>query len=135
MARDEQRAITCSPKACVASIMALRSSGVPAAAADVNNNEPNWRWGSCTAAAAGCKVVGHVVPKRRVVGMLGHLNGGKSHGNRVMMRARYRHELHRSVPSRLDAGQHVLRKLKVAEEVQSKSVAKRRVKGGGGGTC
>jgi hypothetical protein len=73
-----------------------------------------------------------VVPKRRVVGMLGHLNGGKSHGNWVMLRARYRHELHRSVPSRLDAGQHVLRKLKVAEETQSKSVAKWREGGGGG---
>jgi hypothetical protein len=58
--------------------------------------------------------------------MLSHLNSSKSHGNLVTMCAHYRHELHSRVSSRLDTRQHVPRKLKVAEGMQSKAAAKSR---------
>jgi hypothetical protein len=58
--------------------------------------------------------------------MLSHLNSGKSHGNLVIICARYRHELHSCVSSCLYARQHMPRKLKVAEGMQSKAAAKSR---------
>ncbi len=82
--------------------------------------------GDCTAAAAGRKVVGDVIAKRRVIRMLRDLIQPKStkinQNPALFCGARHRHELDGGIARRLDAGQHVLRELRIAAAQEPKSV-------------